>query len=41
MDEERRVSRRQLDEYEAELLARANALEAADRRLKETRTAED
>ena len=36
MDEERRTSRRQLDEYEAELLARANALEAADRRLNGT-----
>jgi Mg/Co/Ni transporter MgtE len=33
MDEERRTSRRQLDEYEAELIARAKALEAADRQL--------
>jgi O-antigen biosynthesis protein len=41
MNEERRIARRQLDEYEAELLARANALEAANRQLNETRTAED
>ena len=33
MDEERRVARNQLDIYEAELVARAKALEAADRQL--------
>ena len=34
MDEERRVVRNQLDIYEAELLARATALEAADERIR-------
>lgn len=34
MDEERRVVRNQLDIYEAELIARANALAAADERIR-------
>ena len=34
MDEERRVARNQLDTYEAELIVRANALAAADDRIR-------
>jgi Mg/Co/Ni transporter MgtE len=37
MDDERRTSRRQLDEYEAELIARGKALQAADEELNKAR----
>jgi archaellum component FlaC len=37
MDEERRVVRNQLDVYEAELIARAKALQAADEELNRAR----